>query len=366
MTDSPITQQVSLGERSYPIHIGDGLLSHLGQWLPELQKRQLLLVTNETVAPLYAETVLAQLPDNTQKITLPDGEGEKNLTSASQLYDKLLSEGFNRDCCLVALGGGVIGDLTGFVAATYQRGVDFIQIPTTLLSQVDASVGGKTAVNHPLGKNMIGAFHQPNAVIIDTQTLQTLPDREFLAGLAEVIKYGLLGDAPFLDWIEANLTALLAKEPRALIEAIHRSCQNKAEIVAADETERSGQRARLNLGHTFAHAIETAQGYGEWLHGEAVATGMCMAADLSCREGWLAEAERDRAIQLIANAGLPIHTPAGMTADEFLKHMRVDKKVAGGQIRLILMQGLGHSIQTDAYSDENLQATLDHYCKHAD
>lgn len=359
------TIPVALGNRSYPIHIGDGLIQQLDLLGEELKARQILLVSNDTVAPLYAEAILKQLPETTQKFILADGESEKNLASATQLYDKLLSEKFNRDCCLIALGGGVIGDLTGFVAATYQRGVDFIQIPTTLLSQVDASVGGKTAVNHPLGKNMIGAFHQPQAVLIDTQTLNTLPQREFLAGLSEVIKYGLLGDAGFLDWIESNLSRLLKKDPTALIEAISRSCENKAAIVAADETERSGQRARLNLGHTFGHAIETAQGYGQWLHGEAVATGMCMAADLSWREGWLTVGEKDRAIQLIKDAGLPTRTPTNMTTDDFMEHMSVDKKVASGRLRLILMQGLGHSLQTDAYSDSNLTATLDKYCSHA-
>lgn len=365
MTFAIETLTVELGIRSYDIEIGPGLLQDSRQLDALTAGRQVLVVSNETIAPLYVEAAQAGLgkATRTELLTLADGEQYKTLASAERVYDLLMRNNYNRDCCLIALGGGVIGDLTGFVAATYQRGVDFIQIPTTLLSQVDASVGGKTAVNHPLGKNMIGAFHQPRAVLIDTDTLNTLPEREYLAGVAEVIKYGLLGDAPFLDWLEKNLNALTTKQPAVLTEAIRRSCENKARIVAEDETEQSGRRALLNLGHTFAHAIETAQGYGEWLHGEAVATGMCMAADLSRRMGWLSKADQSRCTDLIQRAGLPFAPPAGMTPDEFLMHMAHDKKVAAGQLRLILMRGIGDAIQTADYDPALLDETLQEFCR---
>jgi 3-dehydroquinate synthase len=259
---------------------------------------------------------------------------------------------------LVALGGGVVGDITGFAAASYQRGVDFIQLPTTLLSQVDSSVGGKTGVNHPLGKNMIGAFHQPRCVLADTGTLDTLPDRELSAGLAEVIKYGLIDDLPFLDWLEANMAALRARDPEALAYAIARSCADKARVVAADERE-SGRRALLNLGHTFGHAIETGMGYGAWLHGEAVGTGMVLAAELSAHLGWLDPAAVERTRALIASAGLPVQAPAGLSSERFLELMAVDKKVLAGRLRLVLMKGLGQSVVTDGVAPDAIAATLD-------
>ena len=357
---------VALAERSYPIHIGPAVLSQHDLLTSSTGGKRPLIVTNDRVGPLYLERLQNALNEPAEVLQLPDGEQHKTLQTAERIYNALLDKGFNRDCCLIALGGGVIGDITGFAAATYQRGVAFIQVPTTLLSQVDASVGGKTAVNHPLGKNMIGAFHQPQAVLIDTNTLDTLPEREYLAGLAEIIKYGLLGDADFFDWIEQNLDGLLRKDDGLVTEAIRRSCENKATIVAADETERSGQRALLNLGHTFGHAIETAQGYGKWLHGEAVGVGMCMAADLSCRIGWLNPADRDRAIALIGRAGLPTLPPAGMVADDFIRNMQLDKKVASGQLRLILMQGIGKSILTSDYAETDLVATIRDYCEQSD
>ncbi len=295
----PHTLEVALGSRSYPIHIGPGLLGEPGALAPWLAGRQVMIVTNETVAPLYLERCRKALPDDMElrELVLPDGEATKNLEHVSRIWDALLEAGFNRRCTLVALGGGVIGDMVGFAAACYQRGVAFIQVPTTLLAQVDSSVGGKTGVNHPLGKNMIGAFWQPRAVLIDTDTLATLPPRELSAGLAEVIKYGLIRDAEFLAWLEQALPALRDLAPAALARAIQRSCALKAEIVAEDETEQ-GVRALLNLGHTFGHAIEAHQGYGNWLHGEAVGTGMLMAAELSCRLGWISanDVERLRAI----------------------------------------------------------------------
>ncbi|MBK1700039.1 3-dehydroquinate synthase [Thiococcus pfennigii] len=299
------TIEVALGERSYPIRIGTGLIGDPACYAPYLAGSQVLIVTNETVAPLYLEPVRAALAGRqVEAVVLPDGEQYKTLEVVGRIFDVLLGRRFARDCTLVALGGGVVGDMAGFAAACYQRGVPFIQVPTTLLAQVDSSVGGKTGVNHPLGKNMIGAFHQPRAVIADTATLDTLPDRELAAGLAEVIKYGLIRDAGFFAWLEARMGALRARDPAALAEAIARSCRCKAEIVAADERE-AGQRALLNLGHTFGHAIETGAGYGAWLHGEAIAAGMCLAADLSRRLGWLAGADVERIRALIAAADLP-------------------------------------------------------------
>ncbi|MFP5307013.1 MAG: 3-dehydroquinate synthase, partial [Gammaproteobacteria bacterium] len=273
----------------------------------------------------------------------------------------LLETRLARDGCLIALGGGVVGDLVGFCAAVYQRGIDFVQVPTTLLAQVDSSVGGKTGVNHPRGKNMIGAFHQPRMVLTDTDTLKTLPRRELLAGLAEVIKYGMLGDAAFLDWIETRLDALLALDAAASAQAIRRSCEMKAAIVGRDESE-SGERALLNLGHTFAHAIETHAGYGEWLHGEAVATGLCMAADLSARLGWIAPGDARRCTALIARAGLPVRPPAGMTPDDFLRNMALDKKVAGGRLRLVLLRAVGAAVVTADFGPARLAETLEHFC----
>jgi len=338
---------VALGDRSYPIHIGGGLLNRPELILPHLKIPQAAIVTNTTVGPLYLECVQNFLQQNGIKvvpIVLPDGEAYKNSETLNQIYDALLTHRMERKATLIALGGGVIGDLTGFAAATYLRGVPFIQIPTTLLAQVDSSVGGKTGINHPLGKNMIGAFYQPQLVLADTDTLNTLPDRELSAGLAEVIKYGLIRDLPFLEWLEANMDQLLARDPAALAYAIHRSCQNKAEVVAADERE-AGNRALLNLGHTFGHAIENGMGYGVWLHGEAVGTGMIMAAELSRRLGWLSEADVARARTLILKARLPALAP-DLGFDKYLDLMGLDKKVEGGKIRFVLLKALGEAVVT--------------------
>jgi 3-dehydroquinate synthase len=297
-------------------------------------------------------------------VILPDGEQYKTLDICNRIYDALLEKRFDRRCTLVALGGGVVGDMTGFAAATYQRGVDFIQIPTTLLAQVDSSVGGKTGVNHPLGKNMIGAFHQPQLVLADTDTLSTLDDRQLSAGIAEVIKYGLINDLEFFEWLEANMDALLARDAQALAYAIERSCHDKACVVAADEKE-SGQRALLNLGHTFGHAIETGMGYGEWLHGEGVATGMVLAAELSRDMGWITDAEVMRIRQLIEKARLPVQAPATLSSERFLDLMAVDKKVQDGQLRLVLMKALGQSVISAEATREQIRATLDHHLKGA-
>ncbi|MDR5906378.1 3-dehydroquinate synthase [Franzmannia qiaohouensis] len=359
---SPVTLNVELGERSYPIHIGVGLLGD-PQWLtPYLAGRQVMVVTNEVVAPHYLERFKAGLPGDLEvrELVLPDGEATKTLDHVSRIWDALLEAGFNRRCTLVALGGGVIGDMVGFAAAGYQRGVAFIQVPTTLLAQVDSSVGGKTGVNHPLGKNMIGAFWQPRAVLIDTDSLATLPPRELSAGLAEVIKYGLIRDVDFLSWLEANMAALRALDQVALREAIRRSCALKAEIVAADETEQ-GVRALLNLGHTFGHAIEAHQGYGNWLHGEAVGTGMLMAAELSQRLGWLSEADVARARRIVAAAGLPEAAPRAMGVDDFLSRMRLDKKNIDARLRLILLRGLGDACLDDQTPPSLLEALLRDY-----
>jgi 3-dehydroquinate synthase len=353
------TLQVELGARSYPIYIGSGLLDRAELLTRHIAGRQVLVVSNETVAPLYLDRVLRSLAGfQCQTVILPDGEQYKTLEIANRIYDALLQNRFDRRCTLVALGGGVVGDITGFAAATYQRGVHFIQIPTTLLAQVDSSVGGKTGVNHPLGKNMIGAFHQPRCVIADTDTLNTLDDRQLSAGLAEVIKYGLIRDADFFQWIEDHLPALLSREADNLSYAVERSCRNKADVVAADETE-SGQRALLNLGHTFGHAIEAGMGYGAWLHGEAVGTGMLMAADLSQRLGWLSATQLDRVRRVIAAAKLPTRTPPELDSSRFLDLMAVDKKVQDGKIRLVLLKGIGTSLVTDDYDPAKLRATLD-------
>ena len=352
------TLTVELGSRSYPIHIGQQLLRHAGLLTPHIHSQQVMIVTNDTIAPLYLDKVRQQLPDfDTAAVILPDGEQYKTLDTLNTIFTALLEKRFNRDCTLVALGGGVIGDITGFAAASYQRGVAFLQIPTTLLAQVDSSVGGKTGVNHPLGKNMIGAFHQPACVIIDTDTLDTLDDRQLSAGLAEVIKYGLIRDAGFFNWLEANMSALRTRDKQALAYAIERSCSIKAEIVAADERE-SGQRALLNLGHTFGHAIETGTGYGNWLHGEAVATGMLMAADLSARHGWLSAETVQRTKQLLQQAGLPTSPPAEMNEAQFMNLMAIDKKVVAGELRLVLLKAIGDAIVTGDYQAELLGETL--------
>jgi 3-dehydroquinate synthase len=351
--------KVELGERSYPIHIGAGLLDRGDLIQPHLRGNQVCIVTNETVAPLYLvqlQAILKLLDRNVKTVILPDGEQFKTLETVSIIFDRLLEFGFSRSATLIALGGGVIGDMTGFAAATYQRGINFIQIPTTLLSQVDSSVGGKTGVNRPLGKNMVGAFYQPRCVLIDTTTLNTLPDRELKAGLAEVIKYGLINKLEFLAWLEHNMPALLRREPAALAYSIKTSCEAKATIVAADETE-TGLRAILNLGHTFGHAIETAMGYGVWLHGEAVAAGMVMAADLSWRLGLLTQAEAARTKRLIASAGLPVAPPA-IPQEAFIRFMSKDKKADEGKIRFILLQGLGKAGVREGVDGSLLAATL--------
>lgn len=352
------TLQVDLGERSYPIHIGADLLSKAELFAPHIAGKQVAIVTNETVAPLYLERLTQTLAGyKVQPIVLPDGESFKNWETLQLIFDGLLTARHDRRTTIIALGGGVIGDMAGFAAACYQRGVDFIQVPTTLLSQVDSSVGGKTGINHPLGKNMVGAFYQPKAVLIDTATLRTLPPRELSAGLAEVIKYGLICDAPFLDWLETHMEALLALESTALTEAIERSCAAKARVVGADERE-SGIRATLNLGHTFGHAIETHMGYGVWLHGEAVAAGTVMALEMSRRLGWIDAAERDRSMRLLRAAGLPIVPPQEMTPAHFLEHMAVDKKVIDGQLRLVLLSRLGEAVVTADYPGNILDETL--------
>jgi len=353
------TLNVDLADRSYPIHIGQNLIANAELLLPHLKRKHVAIVTNTTVAPLYLEKLTNTLQNAGVKvipIILPDGEAYKNTETLNKIYDVLLQNRCERSTTLIALGGGVIGDLTGYAAATYLRGVPFIQIPTTLLSQVDSSVGGKTGINHPLGKNMIGAFYQPQVVLADIDTLKTLPAREFSAGMAEVIKYGLIRDAEFFDWLEKNIAALMALEENRISEAIYRSCHNKAEVVARDEHE-SGERALLNLGHTFGHAIENAMGYGVWLHGEAVAAGTMLAADLSLRMGWLSAAQVQRMHDLLSQAKLPLDAPK-LGAEKYLDLMQMDKKVADGKIRLVLQQGIGHSVITSDYDAQKLKETL--------
>lgn len=353
-----ITLNVDLGERSYPILIGNDLMRQAGLLQPWIRGKRALIVSNEVVAPLYLEALKSALPDVLlDEVILPDGEQSKTLATVNLIYDRLLEQRHERSTTLIALGGGVTGDITGFAAATYQRGVNFIQVPTTLLAQVDSSVGGKTGVNHALGKNMIGAFYQPQGVLIDTASLHSLPERELKAGLAEVIKYGLIGNAGFFAWLEENVPALLQQDPALMAEAVRICCEEKARIVALDETE-SGVRALLNLGHTFGHAIETAMGYGTWLHGEAVATGMVMAADLSLRLGWLDERQALRIRTLIERAGLPVCPPEEMSPDDFMGLMAVDKKVENGRIRLVLLKAIGDAVIETEFKAELLQQTL--------
>jgi 3-dehydroquinate synthase len=355
------TLNVDLGDRSYPIYIGENLYSDAAYYERHVPGKQVMVVTNETVAPLYLEATLAALSGfEVAHLILPDGEEYKTLDVLNRIYTALLESRFTRKCTLVALGGGVIGDMTGFAAATYQRGVDFIQVPTTLLSQVDSSVGGKTGVNHPLGKNMIGAFHQPLAVLADTSTLNTLDDRQYASGMAEVIKYGLIADSDFFGWLEREMDALRSRTPLLLASAIERSCRCKAEVVAADERE-AGRRALLNLGHTFGHAIETGMGYGAWLHGEAVATGMCMASDLSWRLGWIGQDEHSRACKLIERAGLPITPPEELGIERFISLMSVDKKVLDGRLRLVLLKAIGDACVTEEFDPAKLHETLGNY-----
>jgi len=353
------TLKVELANRSYPIHIGRNLISDANLILPHLKRKHVAIVTNTTVAPLYLDKLSQALQAagvTVIQIILPDGEAYKNTETLNTIYDVLLQNRCERSTTLIALGGGVIGDLTGYAAATYLRGVPFIQIPTTLLSQVDSSVGGKTGINHPLGKNMIGAFYQPQVVLADIDTLKTLPAREFSAGMAEVVKYGLIRDIQFFSWLEANIERLMVLDETAVSEAIYRSCQNKAEVVARDEHE-NGERALLNLGHTFGHAIENAMGYGVWLHGEAVAAGTMLAADLSQRLGWLTDAEVRRIHALLTKAKLPLDAPR-LGAAKYLDLMQMDKKVADGKIRLVLQQGIGKSVITSDYDAEKLKETL--------
>lgn len=353
------TLDVSLGDRSYPIHIGCDLVTRAELILPHLKRKQVAIVTNTTVAPLYLERITQPLREagvSVIPVILPDGEAYKNSETLNLIYDALLENRCERSTTLIALGGGVIGDLTGYAAATYLRGVPFIQVPTTLLSQVDSSVGGKTGINHPLGKNMIGAFYQPQLVLADISTLGTLPPNELAAGMAEVIKYGLIRDLEFFEWLEQNVEKLNALDTDAMSYAIYRSCRNKAEVVAADERE-SGERALLNLGHTFGHAIENAMGYGVWLHGEAVAAGTMLAADLARRMGWLSAEEVARIRKLLVAAKLPVDAP-DLGVERYLDLMGMDKKVVDGKIRLVLQQGIGKSVITSDYDAEALRQTL--------
>ncbi len=345
---------VNLGERSYPIIIAEGSLSQGALLRDMIRGSKVLVITNEVVAPLYLDTLVTALaPLQVESLVLPDGEQFKTLDTFNEVMGALLAGHHGRDTTLVALGGGVIGDLTGFAAACYQRGVPFIQVPTTLLAQVDSSVGGKTAVNHPLGKNMIGAFYQPQVVLIDTLCLQTLPEREFAAGLAEVIKYGIIWDADFFDWLEQNLQRLQRLEADALGYAIRRCCEIKAEMVACDEREH-GVRALLNLGHTFGHAIEAEMGYGNWLHGEAVAAGTMQACHTALLRGEMTEAEVSRVESLLIKAHLPVQGPAEMTLGHYLPHMLRDKKVLAGKLRLVLPLGIGRAQVVDDVTEQQL------------
>jgi 3-dehydroquinate synthase len=351
---------VALAERSYPIHIGTGVLSNARLFSPYLSGKSVAVVSNSTVAPLYLgrlRQTLAEIGVKPLEIILPDGEAYKDWPTLNRIFDALLAAHCERGTWLIALGGGVIGDMGGFAAACYQRGMPFIQVPTTLLAQVDSSVGGKTAINHPLGKNMIGAFYQPRAVFADIDTLATLPARELRAGLAEVIKYGLIRDADFLDWLETHIAGLCNKDAALLEEAVYRSCAHKAAVVAADERE-SGERALLNLGHTFGHAIETGLGYGVWLHGEAVAAGTVMAAHLSARLGWLNASDVQRVEDILQRAGLPVRGPR-LGAARYLELMRHDKKVQDGKLRLVLLEAIGRAVLSEAADDAEIVAAIE-------
>ena len=350
---------VDLDDRSYPIYIDNNLLTSSELLSCHIKGQRVCVVSNEVVFPLYGEQVLSSLSEfDVDTVILPDGEAQKSLANFDVILSHMLEKGHGRDSTLIALGGGVIGDITGFAAACYQRGIDFIQIPTTLLSQVDSSVGGKTAINHPLGKNMVGAFYQPNAVIIDIDSLTSLPDREFAAGIAEVVKYGILGDAEFFDWLEQNVDAINAKNVDALKFVIERCCQCKADIVAEDEKE-AGRRALLNLGHTFGHAIEAEQGYGVWLHGEAVSAGMVLAAKMSVTKNLLSASDLRRIVNLLEQFNLPVQAPEDMNFDSFIKHMKRDKKNVAGQLRFILPIGIGHSEMKNDVSEQELKQLLD-------
>jgi 3-dehydroquinate synthase len=353
------TLKIDLGPRSYPIHIGSGALDRVNLLLPYLAQPKVAIVTNETIAPLLLKDCARRLREEgcqVVEIVLPDGERFKNWQTLNEIFDALIAHACERDTTLIALGGGVIGDMTGFAAACFQRGTPFIQIPTTLLAQVDSSVGGKTAINHPLGKNMIGVFHQPRLVLIDPQSLRSLPDRELRAGLAEVVKYGLIRDLPFFEWLEQNIEKLLAKDPETLLQTIHRSCRNKAEIVALDEHER-GERALLNLGHTFGHAIEAGQGYGQWLHGEAVAAGTMMACELSRCLGWLDAGDVARIETLFERAALPVDGPA-MSPERYVELMRRDKKMRNERLRLVLLERIGQATVSDEVSLADIRQAI--------
>ncbi len=352
---------VELKDKSYPIYIGSGLLKQKEILLKHIKSKQVVIVTNTTIAPLYLNDVLNSLSGlQVEVVELPDGEQYKNIEHIEKIFDCLLEKKFSRNATLIALGGGVVGDMGGFAAACYQRGIPFIQIPTTVLAQVDSSVGGKTGVNHPLGKNMIGAFYQPQCVIADMDVLSTLDDKQLVAGIAEVIKYGLIRDLAFFEWLEDNMTLLLQRDKQALAYIIERSCINKAEIVAEDEFE-TGIRAILNLGHTFGHAIETGMGYGQYLHGEAVAIGMGYAADLSQRMGWLTGEDVERIVALLKSAGLPVEPPADMTVEQFVDLMAVDKKNLDGNIRLILLKSIGKATLPISVEKTSLEQTLINY-----
>ncbi len=352
------TLTVELGERSYPIHIESGILKNSSSIKPYLTSGKAVVITNNVVKPLMLDSLLEALEGiDIDVIEIPDGEQHKNLTQFENIITRLLESNASRDTTLIALGGGVIGDLTGFVAASFQRGMPFVQVPTTLLSQVDSSVGGKTAVNHPLGKNMIGAFYQPKVVVIDSASLNTLPDNEFAAGMAEVIKYGIIYDAEFFDWLESNVDALLQKSPEHLNYTIEKCCQIKADIVAQDERE-NGIRALLNLGHTFGHAIEAEMGYGNWLHGEAVSAGMVLACQTAVKIGWMDESELTRVTQLLTAFSLPVTQPEHMDCATFMKHMQHDKKVKSGKIRFIIPKGIGHAVVTQDIDESMLKDIL--------
>ncbi len=353
------TLHVDLGERSYPLYIGKDLFSDSQLLAQHVGGSQVVIISNDTIAPLYVERVKYALGERKliTEVVLPDGEHFKTLDTLGAIFDQVMAANHNRTTSFIAVGGGVVGDMAGFAAACYQRGVNFIQVPTTLLAQVDSSVGGKTAVNHPLGKNMIGAFYQPVAVFIDLDTLQSLPAREVAAGLAEVLKYGLICDLPFYQWLCQHMPNLLAREEAALAEAIERSCAIKARVVAADERE-GGLRAILNLGHTFGHAIETAQGYGNWLHGEAIATGMLLAMQLSARRGWLEAIDVDTYRKLLLSMRLPVQAPSDMTPQDFLQIMGRDKKVVDGRMRLILLRSVGEACISDDVGQDELLSFL--------
>ncbi len=353
------TINIQFDERSYPIYIGEGLISNYELISQHILGKKVAIITNETVADIYLKTLMETLSPHKELISiiLPDGESYKSKDSLDSIYAQLLENKADREITLIALGGGVIGDITGFAAATYMRGVNFIQIPTTLLSQVDSSVGGKTGINHPLGKNMIGAFYQPKCVISDMNVLKTLPSRELSAGLAEVIKYGLIRDNKFFEWLESHIQYLMEMNPKYLIEAVQRSCENKAAVVEADEFE-SGIRAILNLGHTFGHAIEVAQGYGNWLHGEAVGAGMVMAAKLSQSMGWLADKDVGRIVALIKKAGLPTEPPK-ISVKKYMELMMLDKKTKDGQINLVLQKSIGDAVLTNQYDPKKLHQILE-------